>query len=44
MSDENRIEFNEEELRQKINLETGQLGWDELADQLAEEASSRRPG
>ncbi len=31
MSDENRIEFNEEELRQKINLETGQLDWDELA-------------
>lgn len=31
MSDENRIELNEDELRQKINLETGQLGWDELA-------------
>lgn len=30
-----RIEFNAEELRQKINLETGKLGWDELARHFA---------
>ena len=30
MSDKDRIELNEEELRQKINLETGQLTWTEL--------------
>lgn len=30
MSDNERIELNEEELRQKINLETGQLTWAEL--------------
>ena len=35
MSDENRIEFNEQELRQKINLETGKIGWDELARHFA---------
>ena len=35
MSDENHIAFNEQELRQKINLETGQLGWHELARHFA---------
>lgn len=36
MPDEQHIEFNEEELRQKINLETGKLGWDELARPFAQ--------
>lgn len=35
MSTEDHIEFNAEELRQKINLETGQIGWDELAPHFA---------
>lgn len=35
MSDEQRIEFNAEELRQKINLETGQLTWPELTRYFA---------
>jgi hypothetical protein len=35
MSDKQRIEFNAEELRQKINLETGQLTWSELARHFA---------
>jgi len=34
MSDE-RIEFNSEELRQKINLETGTLEWGELVRHFA---------
>ena len=36
MPDGQHIEFNEEELRQKINLETGKLGWDELARPFAQ--------
>ena len=35
MSDDNRIELNAEELRQKINLETGQLSWPELQKYFA---------
>ena len=35
MSDNNRIELNDEELRQKINLETGQLSWTELQKHFA---------
>ena len=35
MTDETHIEFNEKELRQKINLETGQLEWAELARHFA---------
>lgn len=35
MSDNERIELNEEELRQKINLETGQLSWQELQKHFA---------
>ena len=35
MSDNERIELNEEELRQKINLETGQLSWSELQKHFA---------
>lgn len=35
MSDNSRLEFNEEELRQKINLETGRIGWQELARYFA---------
>ena len=35
MSDNERIELNEEELRQKINLETGQLSWLELQKYFA---------
>lgn len=35
MTDNERIELNEEELRQKINLETGQLSWPELQKYFA---------
>lgn len=35
MSDDNRIELNAEELRQKINLETGRLTWPELQKYFA---------
>lgn len=35
MSDNERIELNDEELRQKINLETGQLSWTELQKYFA---------
>lgn len=35
MSSGQHIEFNAEELRQKINLETGQLSWPELARHFA---------
>lgn len=35
MSDDERIELNEKELRQKINLETGQLSWTELQKYFA---------
>jgi len=35
MSDNERIELNAEELRQKINLETGQLSWQELQKYFA---------
>ncbi len=36
MSDNNRIELNAEALRQKINLETGQLSWPELQKYFAQ--------
>jgi hypothetical protein len=35
MSDNDRIELNTEELRQKINLETGQISWSELQKYFA---------
>jgi len=35
MTDKTPIEFNEEELRQKINLETGKLSWAELTPHFA---------
>ena len=35
MSTDKHIELNAEELRQKINLETGRLAWDELARHFA---------
>ena len=35
MSDNDRIDLNAEELRQKINLETGQLSWPELQKYFA---------
>lgn len=35
MNSDQRIEFNAEELRQKVNLETGQLSWAELARYFA---------
>jgi hypothetical protein len=35
MSTGKHIEFNAEELRQKINLETGQLSWPELSRHFA---------
>lgn len=35
MTDKERIELNAEELRQKINLETGQISWSELQKYFA---------